>query len=140
VRTSSLSSSGSGTADGLDDHDLRLLRAIRDDPHEWSARIDFQNSPIDELRLYELARSGYAEHVGERFLWKLTPKGRVALAYHGEDEKTTRSLLHLEAVRGDGAPAYVRPPFVNGSADSSHDSGHPRSQEKLWPEESDECD
>jgi hypothetical protein len=140
VRTGSSPSSGSDPSKSLDDHDLRLLRAIRDDPHEWSARADFQEAPIDELYLYELARFGYVDHIGERFLWKLTPKGRVALAYHGKNEGGTQSLLQLEAIRGDGAPVHARPPYVEGSAQVADDTDPPRADNKLWPEEGDEAD
>jgi hypothetical protein len=138
VRTASAPSPGSDAPVSLDDHDLRLLRAIRDDPHEWSARADFQEAPIDELRLYEMARFGYVDHVGERFLWKLTPKGRVALAYHSDDANETQSLLQLEAIRGDGAPVHARPPYVEGPAQAGGSKDAARSTNKLWPEDADE--
>jgi len=140
VRTVSPSPSGSDPSESLDDHDLRLLRAIRDDPHEWSARADFQEAPIDELRLYELARFGCVDHIGERFLWKLTPKGRVALAYHSDDADETRSLLKLEAIRGDGAPVHARPPYMEGPTQADGGEDAPRSDNKLWPEDADEAD
>lgn len=135
--TASTSSTGSDAPESLDDHDLRLLRAIRDDSHEWSARADFQEAPIDELRLYEMARFGYVDHIGERFLWKLTPKGRVALAYHSDDADETQSLLRLEAIRGDGAPVHARPPYMEGPTQADGGGDAPRSPNKLWPEDAD---
>ena len=91
----------------LDADDVRLLRAIRDCPYEWAARPDIQQSPIDELRLYEMARYGYVKHIGERFLWKLTMQGRVGLAYHGEDtpRRTSPGVLADRLGGGDGQPA-----------------------------------
>ena len=65
----------------LDADDVRLLRAIRDCPYEWAARPDIQQSPIDELRLYEMARYGYVKHIGERFLWN-GPANYVELNPH----------------------------------------------------------
>jgi hypothetical protein len=138
VSTPSAPSPGTDAPEGLDAHDLRLLRAIRDDPHEWSARADFQEAPIDELHLYEMARFGYVDHIGERFLWKLTPKGRVALAYHSDDADETHALLQLEAIRGDGAPLHARPPYVEGPAQVTDGKEAPRSSNKLWPEDADE--
>ena len=122
--------------DAMDADDWRLLRAVRDDPHEWAARANVAASPIDELRLYELARAGYVKHVGERFLWRLTPKGRVALAYRTDTtdrDRADASLLHLEPVQGDGSPAHAHPPFAE------HVSLPPLQEEsserrgRLWP-------
>jgi len=110
----------------LDADDVRLLRAIRDCPFEWAARPDIQQSPIDELRLYEMARYGYVTHVGERFLWKLTMQGRVGLAYHGEDKprRAPQSVLANRLDGGDGQPAA---PLANASVtgDGAPPAGDP---------------
>lgn len=122
--------------DHLDTADWRLLRAIRDCPFEWAARPDFQEAPIDLVRLLDLARRDYITDVGERFLWKLTPTGRVALAYRTRT-KDDASPDHLSSVlsgRGDGAPQQEAP-FCHGTGrGDGSTSSVPHAQVKLWPD------
>ena len=119
----------------VDADDWRLLRAIRDCPHEWAARPDFQEAPIDLVRLLELARRGYITDVGERFLWKLTPTGRVALAYRTrtKEDVVSGDLSSLLSTQGDGAPLH------EGRRDADRGDGSatpsvPHAQVKLWPD------
>lgn len=126
--------------DRLDTDDWRLLRAIRDCPFEWAARPDIQQAPIDRVRLLELARRSYVTDVGEQFLWKLTPTGRVALAYRArtEDEAAPDGLSSFLPGQGDGAPQQGIPSRRGTSrGDGSATPSVPHAQVKLWPDSED---
>jgi hypothetical protein len=71
--------------------------------------------PVEQARIRPTAQvrglpalAGPTLSCRERFLWKLTPKGRVALAYHGKNAGETQSLLQLSGQAKEHEQSFVR--------------------------------